>query len=99
VSFPQLSDESRCRRVLGNAGYSRGHRAPIEHRDGNRCSIGGRGGEAVKALKQRTFDPLAARTMRRLGPRSGRLLTAGSDHHALREMASTARHNIRLWPM
>jgi len=33
VSFPQLSDESLCRRVSGNAGYFRGHRAPIEHRD------------------------------------------------------------------
>jgi hypothetical protein len=33
VSFPQLSDESLCRRVSGNAGDFRGHRAPIEHRD------------------------------------------------------------------
>jgi hypothetical protein len=33
VPFPQLSDEPLCRRLSGNAGYFRGHRAPIEHRD------------------------------------------------------------------
>jgi hypothetical protein len=32
VPFPQLTVESLCRRVSGDAGYSRGHRAPIEHR-------------------------------------------------------------------
>jgi hypothetical protein len=33
VSSPQLSHASLCRRVSGSAGYFRGHRAPIEHRD------------------------------------------------------------------
>jgi hypothetical protein len=33
VPFPQLSNEPLCRRVSGNTGYFRGHRAPIEHRE------------------------------------------------------------------
>jgi hypothetical protein len=33
VLFPQVGDETLCRRVSDSAGYFRGHRAPIEHRD------------------------------------------------------------------
>jgi hypothetical protein len=57
VSFPQISIGWRCRRVSAGVGYLHGHRAPIKHRPAGRCSIGGRGGGAVTASKQRTSDP------------------------------------------
>jgi hypothetical protein len=54
------SDEWQCHRVSRSAGYFRGHRAPIEHRDWqsvlNRRTRRG-SGEGVEAAD---FDPLAA---------------------------------------
>jgi hypothetical protein len=76
VSFPQASDESLCRPVPAHAGYVRGHRAPMEHRDRQpvlhrRTSWGS--GETVDAADFRSAGSVGVegcRSTRPLRPRA-----------------------------